>query len=210
MAVRAGSKVPSRPDLGRTTLLSAVASGGSSSHDSRSGVPVFVHDFVRLNLPYEEVVARFGSNVDPWLGMLVASACRNDMPTWIASGVDEVDLAPPAIVPVWLGAPRLAQRRDGHPDRLAGRRRTLRLGPRCRHRDRCLRTGVHRRPAARPLRVQRRRRTVDHRCQPRPSHRGVGRSTRSSGLLADRLVADDRHTVVAVAAASPVEYHPIP
>jgi hypothetical protein len=68
---------------------------------------VFVHDFVRLNLPYEEVVARFGANVDPWLGMLVASACRNDMPTWIASGVDEVDLAPPAVVPVWLGTPRL-------------------------------------------------------------------------------------------------------
>ncbi len=71
---------------------------------------MFVHDFVRLNLPYEEVVARFGSNVDPWLGMLVASAWRNDMPTWIASGVDEADLAPPAIVPVWLGAPR--QRND--------------------------------------------------------------------------------------------------
>jgi hypothetical protein len=67
---------------------------------------VFVHDFVRLNLPYQEVVARFGANVDPWLGVLVAAAWRNDMPTWIASGVDECDLAPPAVVPVWLGAPR--------------------------------------------------------------------------------------------------------
>jgi hypothetical protein len=67
---------------------------------------VFVHDFVRLNLPYEEVVARFGANVDPWLGMLVSSAWRNDMPTWIASGVDEHDLASPAVVPVWLGTPR--------------------------------------------------------------------------------------------------------
>lgn len=67
---------------------------------------MFVHDFVRLNLPYEEVIARFGANVDPWLGVLVSSAWRNDMPTWIASGVDELDLASPAVVPVWLGAPR--------------------------------------------------------------------------------------------------------
>jgi len=72
---------------------------------------VFVHDFVRLNLPYEEVVARFGADVDPWLGMLVASAWRNEMPTWIASGVDEIDLVLPAIVPVWLGTPR-RQRND--------------------------------------------------------------------------------------------------
>lgn len=71
---------------------------------------MFVHDFVRLNLPYEEVVARFGANVDPWLGVLVAAAWRNDMSTWIASGVDERDLTPPAVVPVWLGAPR--QRND--------------------------------------------------------------------------------------------------
>ena len=67
---------------------------------------MFVHDFVRLNLPYEEVVARFGANVDPWLGVLVSSAWRNDMPTWIASGVDEHDLASPTVVPVWLGTPR--------------------------------------------------------------------------------------------------------
>ena len=67
---------------------------------------MFVHDFVRLNLPYEEVVGRFGTNVDPLLGSLVASAWRNDMPTWIASGVDEVDLEPPAVMPVWLGTPR--------------------------------------------------------------------------------------------------------
>ena len=71
---------------------------------------MFVHDFVRLNLPYEEVVARFGANVDPWLGVLVSSAWRNDMPTWIASGVEEAELASPAVVPVWLGAPR---RRNG-------------------------------------------------------------------------------------------------
>ena len=67
---------------------------------------MFVHDFVRLNLPYEEVVARFGANVDPWLGVLVSSAWRNDMPTWIASGVDEHDLASPTVVPVWLGTAR--------------------------------------------------------------------------------------------------------
>jgi hypothetical protein len=78
---------------------------------------VFVHDFVRLNLPYEEVVARFGATVDPWLGVLVASAWRNDMPTWIASGVDERDLVPPAIVPVWLGVPR--QRNDATIVRIA-------------------------------------------------------------------------------------------
>ena len=78
---------------------------------------MFVHDFVRLNLPYEEVVARFGASVDPWLGVLVASAWRNDMPTWIASGVDERDLVPPAIVPVWLGVPR--QRNDATIVRIA-------------------------------------------------------------------------------------------
>ena len=67
---------------------------------------MFVHDFVRLNLPYTEVVARFGASVDPWLGMLVASAWRTEMPTWIASGVEELDLTPPSIIPVWLGTPR--------------------------------------------------------------------------------------------------------
>ena len=35
---------------------------------------MFVHDFVRLNLPCGEAVSRFGANVDPWLGLLVASA----------------------------------------------------------------------------------------------------------------------------------------
>ena len=54
---------------------------------------MFVHDFVRLNVPYEEAVARFGANVDPWFGMLVASACRNDMAIFVHAAPSRKTLA---------------------------------------------------------------------------------------------------------------------
>jgi hypothetical protein len=71
---------------------------------------MFVHDFVRLSLPYDEVLVRFGAKLDPWLGMLVASAWRHDLDTWTAIGVAEKDLSPPTVVSVRLGIPR---QRDG-------------------------------------------------------------------------------------------------
>lgn len=170
---------------------------------------MFVHDFVRLNLPYQEVVTRFGANVDPWLGMLVASAWRHDMPTWIASGIDEVDLTPPAVMPVWLGLPR--QRNDATVVPIAwppvGGRfvsgldadiEIVACGPeytdvqllgRYEFAD-----GVDRWTADASL-----------------AHRiAVSVVRRFLGLLAERLLADERQVLVAVVPASRVERRRIP
>ena len=67
---------------------------------------MFVHDFVRIQLPFDEVVNRFGGSIDPWMGVLAATAWRSDLETWIEAGVDVADLEAPAALPVYLGPAR--------------------------------------------------------------------------------------------------------
>ena len=67
---------------------------------------MFVHDFVRIQLPFAEVMTRLGDHVDPWIGVLASAAWTADVDTWIEAGVKATDLKPPATLPVRLGPAR--------------------------------------------------------------------------------------------------------
>lgn len=67
---------------------------------------MFVHDFVRIQLPFDEVMTRLGSSVDPWIGVLASTAWSADADTWVEAGVDLADLAPPTVMTVHLGQAR--------------------------------------------------------------------------------------------------------
>lgn len=71
---------------------------------------MFIHDFVRLGLPYESVLEVLPRHLGSELDTLVRDAWAYDRDLWVAAGLAERDLLVPAPVNVVIGAPRV--RRD--------------------------------------------------------------------------------------------------
>jgi len=72
---------------------------------------MFVHDFVHVERPLEDVLGHFGTRVDPWLPTLLPSAYEADRSVWCEAGIDAADLRPDSAVVIVLGRPRV--RADG-------------------------------------------------------------------------------------------------
>jgi hypothetical protein len=72
---------------------------------------MFVHDFVHVDRPLEDVLGHFGARVDPWLPSLLASAYEADRAVWSEAGVAADDLRAQPSVAITLGRPRV--RPDG-------------------------------------------------------------------------------------------------
>lgn len=72
---------------------------------------MFVHDFVRVERPLEDVLVHFGARVDPWLPTLLARAYEADSAVWGEAGIDAADLRCEPRMTIVLGRPRV--RPDG-------------------------------------------------------------------------------------------------
>jgi hypothetical protein len=72
---------------------------------------MFVHDFVHVDRPLEDVLDNFSARVDPWLPTLVASAYEADRAVWCQAGIKAADLRCDSPVAIVLGRPRV--RPDG-------------------------------------------------------------------------------------------------
>lgn len=90
---------------------------------------VFVHDFVHVDYPLDQVLAHFGPVVTPCLGELVAAAWQVDRDSWVAAGLQPRDLTPPRAIPVVLGQVRV--RPDGVVVPLSWPLTSARLVPAC-------------------------------------------------------------------------------
>jgi hypothetical protein len=72
---------------------------------------MFVHDFVHVDRPLDDVLGHFGARVDPWLPTLLSSAYETDRAVWCEAGIAASDLRAAPTVAILLGRPRV--RADG-------------------------------------------------------------------------------------------------
>jgi hypothetical protein len=70
---------------------------------------MFIHDFIRVDRPLDQVVATFGETVRPRLAEILGQAYRPDRATWIEAGARGPDITPPGWVGVEVGVARLRQ-----------------------------------------------------------------------------------------------------
>ncbi|MEQ8717362.1 MAG: hypothetical protein RIE08_07095 [Acidimicrobiales bacterium] len=70
---------------------------------------MFIHDFIRVDRPLDQVVATFGETVRPQLAEILKQAYRPDRATWIEAGARGPDITPPGWVAVEVGVARLRE-----------------------------------------------------------------------------------------------------
>lgn len=70
---------------------------------------MFIHDFIRVDTPLDQVVATFGETVRPHLSEILGASYRPDRSTWIEAGARGPDIAPPGWVAVDVGVARLRE-----------------------------------------------------------------------------------------------------
>lgn len=68
---------------------------------------MFIHDFVHVEVPIEEVLGRMSGRLGRWVARAIRPAFAADVDEWVAAGLRAQDFHAPVDVVVQVGSPRM-------------------------------------------------------------------------------------------------------